>query len=137
MGVVKFNETRRATVADIPGLIEGAHANIGLGHDFLRHIMRCRVLLFVVDSAGTEGRDPVEDIATLRQEIKLYSSELARRPWCIIANKVDLPESAENVSRLKDRFKKQRLLPISANDGVGMDKLLHYLDEKIGAEVLK
>lgn len=137
VGVVKFNETRRATVADIPGLIEGAHANIGLGHDFLRHIMRCRVLLFVVDSAGTEGRDPVEDIATLRQEIKLYSSELARRPWCIIANKVDLPESAENVSRLKDRFKKQRLLPISANDGVGMDKLLHYLDEKIGAEVLK
>ena len=137
VGVVKFNETRRATVADIPGLIEGAHANVGLGHDFLRHIMRCRVLLFVVDSAGTEGRDPVEDIATLRQEIKLYSAELARRPWCVIANKVDLPESKENVTRLKDRFKKQKLLPISANDGVGMDKLIAYLDEKIGAEVLK
>jgi len=134
VGVVIFSPTRRATVADIPGLIEGAHANVGLGHDFLRHIMRCRVLLFVVDSAGTEGRDPVEDIATLRQEIKLYSAELARRPWCIIANKMDLPEARENIHHLKDRFKKQRLLPISANEGVGMDKLLAYLDEKIGSE---
>ncbi len=90
VGVVIFGENRRGTIADIPGLIEGAHANVGLGHDFLRHIMRCRLLLFVVDTAGSEARDPVQDIETLRTEIKLYSDELAKRPWCILANKMDL-----------------------------------------------
>ncbi len=119
-------------MADIPGLIEGAHDNVGLGHDFLRHIMRCRVLLFVLDTAGSEGRDPVADLETLRTEISLYSAELAKRPWCIIANKVDLPEAAEFLPTLKDRFKRVKILPISAETGEGMDKLRKYLNEKIG-----
>jgi GTP-binding protein len=132
VGVVVFSDTRRTTVADIPGLIEGAHANVGLGHDFLRHIMRCSVLLFVVDTAGSEARDPVEDIATLRQEIKLYSAELAKRPWCIIANKMDLPEAEENLPRLKERFKRVKVFPISANENMGVDKLLAFLSTKVG-----
>jgi len=135
VGVVKFSESRRGMLADIPGLIEGAHANIGLGHDFLRHIMRCRILLFVVDTAGSEGRDPVEDIATLRQEVKLYSEELSKRSWCILANKMDLPEAAENVERLTERFKRIKIIPISANEGEGMDKLRAYLDKTIGRNV--
>jgi GTP-binding protein len=136
VGVIEFSPSRRGTVADIPGLIEGAHANVGLGHDFLRHIMRCRILLFVVDAAGSEGRDPVEDIATLRTEIKLYSDELSKRSWTIIANKTDLPEAAENIARLKDRFKKIKVIPISANEGEGMERLREFLEEKIGTEIV-
>jgi GTP-binding protein len=135
VGVVVFSETRRATVADIPGLIEGAHANVGLGHDFLRHVMRCRVLLFVADAAGSEARDPVEDIATLRQEIKLYSQELSKRPWVIIANKMDLPEAEANVKRFKDRFKRIKIFPLSANEGLGLDKLLAFLSTKVGHDL--
>lgn len=135
VGVVIFGENRRATVADIPGLIEGAHANVGLGHDFLRHIMRCRLLLFVVDAAGSEARDPVADIATLRAEIKLYSAELAKRPWCILANKMDLPDAAGNLTRLKDRFKRVKVFPVSANEGTGMDKLVAHLSKVIAHHV--
>ena len=132
VGVIDFGGFRRGTLADIPGLIEGAHENVGLGHDFLRHIMRCRVLLFVVDTAGSEGRDPVADLETLRTEISLYSPELAKRSWCIIANKVDLPEAADYLPTLKDRFKRVKIHPISAETGEGLDKLRKYLNEKIG-----
>lgn len=135
VGVIDFGGFRRGTLADIPGLIEGAHENRGLGHEFLRHIMRCRLLLFVVDTAGSEGRDPVTDLETLRTEIKLYSPELAKRKWLIIANKMDLPESSENLDRLKDRFKRIKILPISANDGTGLDKLVAHLDKVIGGDV--
>ncbi|MEZ0389615.1 MAG: GTPase ObgE [Verrucomicrobium sp.] len=135
VGVVEFSDIRRGTVADIPGLIEGAHANVGLGHDFLRHIMRCRILMFVVDTPGSEGRDPVSDISTLREEISLYSDELAKRPWCIIANKMDMAEAEEKLGPLKDRFKRVKIIPISANEGTGMDKLIAYLSEKIGQDI--
>jgi GTP-binding protein len=132
VGVIEFGNFRRGTMADIPGLIEGASQNIGLGHDFLRHIMRCRSLIFVVDAAGSEGRDPVADIETLRTEVKLYSSELAKRHWFIVANKIDLPDAAENIARLKDRFKRIKLIAISADNGEGVDELKDYLDQRIG-----
>ncbi len=135
VGVIHFGPNRRGTLADIPGLIEGAHQNIGLGHDFLRHIMRCRVLLFVVDTGGTEGRDPVEDLETVRKEVSLYSKELSKRPWCILANKVDVEGADEHVTRLKERFKRVKILPISAQTGLGMDKLRTYLDKQIGQDV--
>ena len=77
IGVVEFAGYARATVADIPGLIEGAHLNVGLGHEFLRHIVRCKLLLFVLDMAGSEGRNPVQDLGTLREELKLYDPTLA------------------------------------------------------------
>jgi GTP-binding protein len=134
VGVIHFGPNRRGTLADIPGLIEGASENIGLGHDFLRHIMRCRVLLFVVDAAGTEGRDPVTDLETVRKEVSLYSKELAKRPWAILANKIDIEGAEENVARLKSRFKRVRILPISAETGVGMDKLRAYLEKQIGQD---
>ena len=137
VGVIEFGPYRRGTMADIPGLIEGAHQNIGLGHDFLRHIMRCRVLLFVVDTAGSEGRDPITDLETVRTEVTLYSKELAKRPWCILANKCDLPEAAENLTRLKERFKRIKIHPISAQTGLGLDKLRDWLDEKIGFDLTK
>jgi GTP-binding protein len=110
VGVIEFGPFRRGTLADIPGLIEGAHQNIGLGHDFLRHIMRCRVLLFVVDTAGTEGRDPVADLETVRAEVSLYSKELSKRPWCILANKCDLPE-VRRTSRQSQRALQTRQNP--------------------------
>lgn len=131
VGVMEFSPTRRGTIADIPGIIEGAHANVGLGHQFLRHIMRCRLLMFVVDTAGSEARDPITDLETLRTEISLYSDELAKRPWCILANKMDLPGAEENLELIKDRFKRVKILPISAESGLGMDKLRKFLDQKI------
>jgi len=129
VGVVDFDQYRRATVADIPGLIEGAHANIGLGHEFLRHITRCRLLLFVVDLAAVDGRDPVSDIQMLRTEVNLYDEELATRPWLIVANKIDLPESAEALKILQARFPKIEIIPISADTGEGLEMLRDRLAE--------
>jgi GTP-binding protein len=132
VGVLDFPGFRRATVADIPGLIEGAHRDVGLGHDFLRHIVRCRMLLLVVDAAGSEGRDPVEDAKMIREELRLYDPLLARRPWALIANKTDLPGAEENIPRLAQEFPGVPLLPISAEKKLGMDELRAFLDEQIG-----
>lgn len=129
VGVVDFDGYRRATVADIPGLIEGAHANVGLGHEFLRHITRCRLLLFVVDLAAVDGRDPVSDIQMLRTEVSLYDEELASQPWLIVANKIDLPESAEALEILRGRFPNIELIPISADTGEGLEVLRDRLAE--------
>lgn len=132
VGVLEFPGFSRGTIADIPGLIEGAHANVGLGHDFLRHIMRCRVLLFVVDTAGSEAREPIEDLQKLRKEIKLYDEELAKRPWIIIANKLDLPAAEEKLEHIRGRFPKQEVIAISAADGTGIAELKARLAELIG-----
>ena len=123
VGVVDFGGYRRATVADIPGLIEGAHKNVGLGHDFLRHITRCKLLLFVVDVAGSEGRSPVEDLQSLRREIDLYDPRLSERKWFVVANKMDLPNAAENLQTLRKRFPKIDIIPISAAKGEGIEEL--------------
>ena len=137
IGVVEFSGYDRATVADIPGLIEGAHLNVGLGHEFLRHIVRCKLLLFVLDMAGSEGRNPAEDFGTLRKELKLYDPTLADRPSLIVANKMDLPGAAENLKAFKRRFRKREVVPISATDGEGIGALkarLQALIEKKPAE---
>ncbi|MEP6808624.1 MAG: GTPase ObgE [Chthoniobacterales bacterium] len=142
VGVVELDDYRRATIADIPGLIEGAHRNVGLGHDFLRHITRCRCLFFVVDIAGSEGRHPVEDLGSLRREIDLYDARLSQRPWCILANKMDLPDSGENLAIVRERFSNIDVIPISAEMGEGIeaikDKLRGWLadtNEPAPAEV--
>ena len=122
IGVVEFSGYRRATIADIPGLIEGAHRNLGLGHDFLRHITRCRLLLFVVDAAGSEGRNPIEDLQNLRREINLYDPTLSQRPWFVIANKMDLP-ARENLEALRNRFASIEIVPVSAMKGEGIEEL--------------
>jgi GTPase len=132
VGVVEFENYRRCTVADIPGLIEGAHENRGLGHEFLRHITRCRLLLFVLDMAGSEGRDPISDLEILRREIKEYDEELARFPWRVVANKMDLEGAAENLEMFRQRFPKAEVTPISAQQGQGMEDLRQMLDNEVG-----
>lgn len=132
VGVVEFGGFLRATVADIPGLIEGAHQNVGLGHEFLRHVTRCRLLLFVVDTAGVDGRDPISDLQCLRAEIKLYDEELSKRPWFIVANKLDLEASAEPLEHLRSRFPRQEIIAVSAETGQGIDALKERLRALVG-----
>ncbi len=129
IGVVDFAEYERATVADIPGLIEGAHRNVGLGHDFLRHITRCKILLFVLDTAGSEGRNPIEDLQKLRREIDLYDQRLSQRPWFVVANKMDLPGADENLQALRQRFPNIEVVPVSAGDGVGIGEFKKRLEQ--------
>jgi GTP-binding protein len=132
IGVVEFPGYRRATLADIPGLIEGAHRGLGLGHEFLRHITRCRVLLFVIDVAGSEGRDPTEDLRNLRREIDLYDPRLSKRQWHIIANKMDLPAARENLETLRHRFSNGEIVPVSAQTGDGLECLRAKLQKWLG-----
>ena len=127
VGVIEFPGYRRATIADIPGLIEGAHRGVGLGHEFLRHITRCGLLVFVVDIAGSEGRNPVEDLQNLRREIDLYDPNLSLRTWFVVANKMDLPGAKENLKALQERFPKVQIVPISAAKGEGIDALKQEL----------
>jgi GTPase len=127
IGVVELSEYDRATIADIPGLIEGAHRGIGLGHEFLRHITRCRIFLFVVDVAGSEGRNPIEDLQNLRREIDLYDSRLSQRPWFIVANKMDLPEADENLKVVRKKFPKIEVVPIAAATSEGIQELKRKL----------
>jgi len=131
IGVVEFPGFRRCTVADIPGLIEGAHANRGLGHEFLRHITRCHLLLFVIDMAGSEGRDPISDLQILRTEIREYDEDLAKFPWMVVANKMDLEGSAEHLENFRSRFPKVTIIPISADKGEGLDELKRELDTRV------
>src|SRR5882762_11721504 len=127
VGVMELPGYRRATIADIPGLIEGAHRGLGLGHEFLRHITRCRILVFVVDVAGSEGRNPIEDLQNLRREIDLYDPTLSSRPWLVVANKMDLPSAKENLKTLCERFPRIKILPISAEKGEGINALKETL----------
>ena len=127
VGVIKFPGYKRATIADIPGLIEGAHQGVGLGHEFLRHITRCRILVFVIDVAGSEGRNPVEDLQSLRREIDLYDPTLSSCPWLVIANKMDLPDAKKNVEAVRERFPRIKIILTSAAKGEGMDALKETL----------
>ncbi|PYK46684.1 MAG: GTPase ObgE [Verrucomicrobia bacterium] len=129
IGIVELGDYRRATVADIPGLIEGAHRNLGLGHDFLRHITRCRLFLFVLDMAGSEGRSPIADLEALRREIALYDPRLSERPWFVVANKMDLPQAQENLRDFQKRFPQRTIVPISAKEGRGISELKRLLGE--------
>ncbi|MDD5699251.1 MAG: GTPase ObgE, partial [Victivallaceae bacterium] len=114
VGVIELPDFRRLTVADIPGLIDGAHDNIGLGHAFLKHIERTHALAYVLDAAGVDGRTPWEDFRHLRRELELYMKGLSRRPAVIIANKMDLPESADNLELLRDELSDELLEIIPA-----------------------
>ncbi|EGO64435.1 GTPase ObgE [Acetonema longum] len=126
LGVVSLTEGKSFVLADIPGLIEGAHEGKGLGHDFLRHIERTKVLIHVLDISGMEGRDPLADYHKINEELSLYNERLARRPQIIAANKMDLPEARENFQRITDLLKQQgrEVYPISAATGEGLDDLM-------------
>jgi len=131
VGVMELPGYQHATIADIPGLIDGAHRGLGLGHEFLRHIIRCPIFLFVIDVAGSEGRSPVKDLQNLRREIALYDPTLSSRPWLVVANKMDLPNAKENLEVLRERFPKIAIIPISAANGEGIDTLKEALAERM------
>ena len=131
VGVVDLPDYRRVTVADIPGLIDGAHENKGLGHEFLRHIVRCKYLFFVIDMAGSEGRNPIEDYQSLKKELSLYDPTLANKPSCIIANKMDIAESAENVVMFTSRFPKLKIVKISASCEENLNSILEFISGEV------
>ena len=129
LGVVDIDGGKGFVMADIPGLIEGASEGIGLGHDFLRHIERTRVLVHVVDAASTEGRDPLEDIRAINKELEAYNPDLMKRPQIIAANKTDViyAEDEDPVAKLKAEFEPKgiKVYPISAVSGQGVKELLY------------
>lgn len=129
LGVVSLEGTDGFVIADIPGLIEGASEGVGLGHEFLKHVERCKVILHLVDAASTEGRDPAEDIAKINQELAKYSETLANKPQIIAANKMDLytPEEQEiALSLLRQELGEETpIYPISAVSGYGVKELLY------------
>lgn len=129
LGVVDVKGAGGFVMADIPGLIEGASEGVGLGHDFLRHIERTKVLVHVVDAASTEGRDPVEDIRTIMNELKSYDESLLERPQLIAANKIDAIYDEENneIERIKAAFPDIKVFPISGVSGKGIQELLYEL----------
>ncbi|TMW60555.1 hypothetical protein Poli38472_000597 [Pythium oligandrum] len=126
VGIVDFPDTYRLSVADIPGLIEGAHRNVGLGHDFLRHIERTKILLYVLDTPGTEGRDPLRDFEHLQRELELYAPNITTRPSLIAANKMDERGAEKNLMRLRGATDLP-ILPISAKHKVDIDSIARTL----------
>ena len=133
LGVVDMADYTRFVVADIPGLIEGAHEGIGLGHDFLRHIERTKVLVFLLDASGP---DPSKDYETLMNELRLHNEELARKPQIIAVNKMDIPAARENWEKVKGSFEKQGESAhlISALEGEGLEKLIAAMSGAVGME---
>lgn len=127
LGVVE-REDRNFIVADLPGLIEGAHQGRGLGHTFLKHAERTKILIHLIDMAGTEGRDPLEDYEKICTELELYSDILLSKETILVANKMDLPEAKKHLSRFKKKFS-QEILPISALEGRGLERLLVKIDK--------
>ena len=130
IGTIDFGDFSTLRMADIPGLIDGAHKGVGLGHDFLRHIERTKFLLFVIDMAGVDGRNPVDDYRSLKKELKLYSKELAGRDFMVVANKMDLPEAA---AKLKEFVRRTKIRPlaIAAATGEGVAELKESLRERL------
>lgn len=125
LGMVETDDGRSFVMADLPGLIEGAHQGVGLGHQFLRHIERTRVIVHVIDMSGLEGRDPYEDYLTINQELSEYNLRLTERPQIIVANKMDMPEAAENLEAFKEKLTDDYpVFPISAVTREGLRELL-------------
>ncbi len=133
VGVIEYphaEEYDRLLLADVPGLIEGASENRGLGHRFLRHIERCALLMFLIDMAGVDGRDPREDYATLLSELKLYDPKLLKKPRIVVANKMDLDAFAENLTKFRKKYKVD-VLKISCETGEGIEKMKLELRKRV------
>ena len=142
LGVVGVRGDRSFVMADIPGIIEGAHEGVGLGYEFLRHIERCRILVHVIDGSGMDGRDPREDFHTINRELLDYSEKLAEKPQIIVVNKTDLPGAQENAKRIREDPASMHypVFAVSAaqNKGFGplLDEIVRQLDELPGPEPL-
>ena len=136
LGVVDLNDANGFVVADIPGLIEGAADGAGLGHEFLRHIERTRMMIHVVDAASTEGRDPIEDIEAINSELAKYNADISKRPQVIAANKIDmLPEgeNAEIIQKIREKYEPMgvKVFATSTLTGKGIKELLYYVSKTI------
>ncbi|GIQ70163.1 GTPase Obg [Xylanibacillus composti] len=129
LGVVSVGDDRSFVMADLPGLIEGAHEGVGLGHEFLRHVERTRVILHVIDMAATEGRDPVQDYRQINRELELYNAKLAERPQIIVANKMDIPDAEANLERFREELAQDgevpEIIPISAATRQGVQDMIY------------
>lgn len=136
LGVVDMEGAKGFVIADIPGLIEGASSGVGLGHEFLRHIERTKMIIHVVDAAGSEGRNPIEDVYKINSELAAYNPEIAAKPQVIAANKTDLIYAGDEdpIDRLKKEFEPAgiRVFPISGATGKGMKELLYYVSKQLG-----
>ena len=134
LGVVDLEDAKGFVIADIPGLIEGASEGVGLGHEFLRHIERTKLILHIVDAASTEGRDPVEDIYAINKELEAYNTEIAKRPQIIAANKIDMIYAEDDpISRIKVEFEPKGIpvYAISAFSGQGLRELLYDINNRL------
>lgn len=131
LGVVQVKDGRSFVIADLPGLIEGASQGKGLGHQFLRHIERCRVIVHIIDMSGSEGRDPYEDYVTINKELGEYEYRLLERPQIIVANKMDGDEAEENLKKFKEKLGDQKVFPIIAPIHEGIDAVLYAVADAL------
>jgi GTP-binding protein len=137
VGIVEYIDWRRLTVCDVPGLIEGAHRNVGLGHAFLRHIQRCKVLVLLLDMAGVDGRQPWDDHEQLLTELGHYDPALLERPRLVVANKMDEPVAEENLKKFKRKIRKTPVLPIAAAFDEGIEKFRKTIRDAVEAAIEK
>ncbi|MFP6719664.1 MAG: GTPase ObgE [Candidatus Poribacteria bacterium] len=138
LGVVRIAEDKNFLLADIPGLIDGAHTGSGLGHDFLRHIERTKILIHVIDASASDGRDPIEDFEQINRELSLYNKRLARIPQLVALNKTDLPFAPDYLQKVLSYFGKRKVYEISALTGQGVNALItstYRLLQRINKEI--
>lgn len=131
IGILEYEDFKRLTICDVPGLIEGAHKDVGLGHAFLRHIQRCKILVMLVDMAGTDGREPWDDYKKLLTELELYDPALLEKPRYVVANKMDEPVAEENLKKFKRRVPRTKVLPISAAFDEGVPAFKKMIREAV------
>ena len=122
IGIVEYPDFKRLTVCDVPGLVEGAHQNVGLGHKFLRHILRCKIIVLLLDMAGTDNRAPWDDYQQLLRELELYDPAMLEKPRYVVANKMDEPVAEENLKKFKRKIRKVSVLPIAAGFDQGIEE---------------
>jgi GTP-binding protein len=133
IGIVEYEDFFRLTVCDVPGLIEGAHNNVGLGHAFLRHIKRCKILVILLDMAGTDARLPWDDYKQLLKELELYDPALLEKPRLVVANKMDEAVAEENLKQFKRKVRKTAVVPIAAAFGDGIEEFKREIREAVEA----
>ena len=131
LGVVKLKNNDSFVIADLPGLIEGASVGVGLGHEFLRHAMRTKILAHVIDMGASEGRDPIEDYKVIRREIEEYNGSLKKKQKIVIANKMDLDSAKDNLEKFKKAYPNLEVIEISCMNNTGIDNLINILNEKL------
>jgi GTP-binding protein len=137
IGIVEYPDWKRLTVCDVPGLIEGAHQNVGLGHAFLRHIQRCKILVLLLDMAGTDNRAPWDDYKQLLKELELYDPALLDKPRYVVANKMDEPVAERNLKTFKRKIRKVAALPMAAAFDEGIDQFKKLIRDAVEEAAVK